>query len=879
MPSLVRTALAIGLFLLTPPLSAQVPSPEEVFGWPPGADYQVADYEQMQSYFRQLADASDRVQLVEIGRSAMGRPMILLFISTEENLRQLERWRSTSERLARARIDENEARSLATEGKAVVWIDGGMDDQEFAAAQMTPELAHRLATSEAEEIRFIRENVITLLMPVLNPDAIANDAAWYREVRGTPFETTRPPRMGQPWAGTDNNRDWFMNNQPETRAASKILYHEWYPQILYNQHQTGPSYTRIFIPPFADPVNPDIHPGVTTGVNMVGAAMAARFAALGMPGYISRSVYSMWWNGGMRLTPYFHNQIGVLTETSHRTPTPRTYELSDFPEVIAVRRGLPARTDSTSISYPDPWFDTESHIRDAFDYMQEASIATLDLAARYRERFLFNIYRMGRDAIETGQRGGPFAYIIPPEQWDPSEALNLVNVFRYSGVEVHRATRPFQAGGAEYPAGSYIVYASQAFRPHLVNLMEPQRYPEREQYPGGPPETPYDLAGWTLPMQMGVRADRIEAPFEARAEEVAELAQVDAGEVRGPGSYGYAFGPRSNSAFEAANRLLAQGHAVVALDAAFEESGRTIPAGAFVVRAGPGVAEAVESLAGELGLDFIGIAATPTAMVELRSPRVGLYKPWHSRVDDQGWTLWLMEQYQFPVDTLHDADIRAGDLSAFDAIILPNHPGQEILLGNLPGTMPDEYVGGLGAQGAGALEQFVLEGGTLIAFDASTDFPIDQVGLPVRNSVAGLPPEQFFIPGSLIRTEIDTNNPLAFGMQPEVAASFSQSRAFEIVRLPRAGEGGREPIPAAPAPSVDVVAQYADEDLLMSGWAMGEERYLAGQPALVSVGLGSGRVVLFGFRPQFRGQPRGTYKLVFNAIHRATTLGRKAARE
>jgi hypothetical protein len=508
MPSLVRTALAIGLFLLTPPLSAQVPSPEEVFGWPPGADYQVADYEQMQSYFRQLADASDRVQLVEIGRSAMGRPMILLFISTEENLRQLERWRSTSERLARARIDENEARSLATEGKAVVWIDGGMDDQEFAAAQMTPELAHRLATSEAEEIRFIRENVITLLMPVLNPDAIANDAAWYREVRGTPFETTRPPRMGQPWAGTDNNRDWFMNNQPETRAASKILYHEWYPQILYNQHQTGPSYTRIFIPPFADPVNPDIHPGVTTGVNMVGAAMAARFAALGMPGYISRSVYSMWWNGGMRLTPYFHNQIGVLTETSHRTPTPRTYELSDFPEVIAVRRGLPARTDSTSISYPDPWFDTESHIRDAFDYMQEASIATLDLAARYRERFLFNIYRMGRDAIETGQRGGPFAYIIPPEQWDPSEALNLVNVFRYSGVEVHRATRPFQAGGAEYPAGSYIVYASQAFRPHLVNLMEPQRYPEREQYPGGPPETPYDLAGWTLPMQMGGRGGR-----------------------------------------------------------------------------------------------------------------------------------------------------------------------------------------------------------------------------------------------------------------------------------------------------------------------------------------------------------------------------------
>ncbi len=880
MHRLARFFFTIGLLTATRPVAAQVPSPQDVFGWPPGADYEVAAYEQMLAYFHQLDAASERVHLIEIGRSAMGRPMLLLFISSEENIRELDRWRSISERLSRARIGEAEAGSLAAQGKAIVWIDGGMDDMEMAAAQMTPELAHRLATSEAEEIRNIRENVITLLMPILNPDAIANDVAWYRRVRGTPFETTRPPRLGQPWAGTDNNRDWFMNNQPETRAASWILYHEWYPQIMYNQHQTGPSYTRIFIPPFADPVNPDIHPGVTTGVNMVGAAMAARFAQLRMPGYISRSVYSMWWNGGMRLTPYFHNQIGVLTETSHSTPTPRTYDLSDFPEVISVRRGLPARTDSTSISYPDPWFGTESHIRDAFDYMQEASIATLDLAARYRERFLFNVYRMGRDAIELGQRGDPFAYVVPPDQWDPSEAVNLVNVFRYSGIEVHRATGAFRAGGREYPAGSYVLYAAQAFRPHLVNLMEPQRYPEREQYPGGPPETPYDLAGWTLPMQMGVRVDRIEQPFEAHTEQVAELASADPGSVTGTGSYGYAFGPRSNAAYRAANRLMAQGHTVLVSDATFQVAGRSIPAGAFVVRAGRGVPDAVQALAREFGLDFVGIAAAPTvAMQRLRLPRVGLYKAWHSRVDDQGWTLWLMQQYEFPVDTLHDAQIRAGNLSHYDAIILPNHPGGQILLGNLPGTMPDEYVGGLGAQGAGALERFVRAGGTLIAFDASTDFPIDQFGLPVRNTVADVPPERFFVPGSLIRTDIATDNPLGFGMQQQVAASYSQSRAFQIVKLPRAGEGGYEAIPEAPAPSVDVVARYAEEDLLMSGWAMGEERYLAGRPALVSVGLGSGRVVLFGFRPQSRGQPRGTYKLVFNAVVRATTRRRDATDE
>jgi hypothetical protein len=877
MQRLVLLLVAAALTAAAQSVSAQVPSPLDVFGWVPGADYEVADYEQMQQYFRQLADATDRAQLIEIGRSAMNRPMLLMFISSDENMRQLDRWRSISERLARARIDEDEARSLVAQGKAIVWVDGGMDDQEFAAAQMTPELAHRLVTSEAEEIRNIRENVIVLLMPILNPDAIANDVDWYRRVRGTPFETTRPPRLGQPWAGTDNNRDWFMNNQPETRAASRILYKEWYPQIVYNHHQTGPSYTRIFIPPFADPVNPDIHPGVTTGVNLVGAAMAARYAQLGMSGYISRSVYSMWWNGGMRLTPYFHNQVGLLTETSHRTPTPRTYDLADFPEVISVRRGLPARTDSTSISYPDPWFDTESHIRDAFDYMQEATIATLDLAARYRERFLFNVYKMGRDAIEAGERGGPFAYVIPSDQWDHSEAVNLVNVFRYSGVEVHRATQSFNADGVEYPTGSYVLYAAQAFRPHVVNLMEPRRYPEREQYPGGPPETPYDLAGWTLPMQMGVRADRIEERFQARTEEITELASADPGSVTGSGAYGYAFGPTTNAAFRAVNRLLAQGHGVAVTNEAFEASGNSIAAGSFIVRAGRGAGDAVRSLARQFGLDFVGLENSPEAASdELRLPRVGLYKAWHSRVDDQGWTLWLMEQYEFPVDTLHDADIRSGDLSSYDAIILPNHPGDQILLGNLPGTMPDEHVGGLGAAGAAALQRFVEAGGTLIAFDASTDFPIDQFGLPVRNAVAGLPAERFFIPGSLIRTDINTDDPLAYGMQPQVAASYSQSRAFEIVRLPRAGEGGREAIPEAAPPPVEVIAQYAREDLLMSGWAMGEERYLAGRAAMVSVGLGNGRVVLFGFRPQFRGQPRGTYKLVFNAINRATTLRRRS---
>jgi len=410
----------------------------------------------------------------------------------------------------------------------------------------------------------------------------------------------------------------------------------------------------------------------------------------------------------------------------------------------------------------------------------------------------------------------------------------------------------------------------------LVNLMEPQKYPEREQYPGGPPETPYDLAGWTLPMQMGVRVDRIEQPFQARTEEVTELASADPGAIVGSGGYGYALAPNANAAFHAVNRLLAAGHTVEVANEAFNAGSGSLAQGTFIVHSGRALDDAVQSLAREFGLEFQRLDSSPEADAEeLRLPHVGLYKAWHTRVDDQAWTIWIMENYEFPVDTLHDADIRYGDLSSFDAIILPNLAGDRILEGYLPGTMPDEFVGGLGAEGAASLKRFVEAGGTLLAFDASTDFPIDQFGLPVRNAVAGIPTERFFIPGSLIRTDINTENPLGYGMQPQVAASYSQSRAFEIVRLPRAAEGGREDIPEAPAAPVEVIANYAQSDLLMSGWAMGEERYLAGKAAMVAVGLGDGRVVLFGFRPQFRGQPRGTYKLVFNAINQATVLKRK----
>lgn len=497
-------------------VSAQqtVPHPRDVFGFTPGEDFEIADFAQVHEYYRRLDAASDRVVMQEVGESVLGKPMLLLFISSEENLRDLDRWRSISERLARGRIDEAEARRLSREGKAIVWIDAGMHATERAHAQMAPLLAHRVVTEESDEMQFVRDNVIFALMPVINPDGLDIVAHWYQRNLGTPWETTGPPELYQHYVGHDNNRDWYMVLQPETRAAAKVLYEEWYPQIVYNQHQTSPRWTRIFVPPFADPVNPDIPPGVIAGVNLVGHAMINRFMEEGKDGVVSRLTFDMWWNGGMRTAPYYHNMIGILTETAHPSPTPEYYPPEDLPPTVGGRRAGNIPTDRPSLYYPAPWKGGWLRFADAIDYMITGSMAVLDIGAKRREEWLYGIWRMARDAIEKGEAGSPYAYVVPREQWDAGEALELVNVLRRGGVEVQRATRDFSAGATSFRAGDWVIPAAQAFRPHVMNLLEPQVYPDRRLYEGGPPEPPYDMAGWTLPIQMGVDVVRVDQPFQ-----------------------------------------------------------------------------------------------------------------------------------------------------------------------------------------------------------------------------------------------------------------------------------------------------------------------------------------------------------------------------
>ncbi|MEQ9425923.1 MAG: M14 family metallopeptidase [Cyclobacteriaceae bacterium] len=837
---------------------SQIPKPSDVFGFEPGADFKLADYSQLTDYYQKLDQASDRVQLIEIGKTTLGRPMHLMFISSAENIQNLEKYRQISEEMARAKVDNNKALQNMKEGKAIIWVDAGLHATERAPAQMAPELAYKVATEESDEMKKIRDNVIMLLMPVMNPDGLEIVVDWYKQNLGTPYETTGPPILYHHYVGHDNNRDWFMNNMPESYHVNEVLYNQWYPQVVYNHHQSSPAWARIFLPPFSDPVNPNIHPGATTGTNLIGTAMANRFAMEKMPGVISHLTFSMWWNGGMRTVPYYHNMVGILTETGHTTPTPRFYPQDSLPKELGRGRGK-VPSDGTKIFYPYPWKGGESKFRDAVDYTLTATFAVLDYAADRKEEYLYNIYQMGRDAIEANLLDDFYAYVIPADQHDPQEAVNLANILRQGGIEVHKATKDFTANGKTYKAGSFIAYGAQSFRPYLVDMMEPQNYPDKFAYPGGPPVPPYDLAGWTLPMQMGLTVDRVVGEFNAKTELIEKRASIEKGSVS-KGSAGYALSGKANYTYKAVNQLLADGIEVHRVTKASDD----LEMGDFFVKADP---DQADQLAEEFGVDFKGVSAAPANTSQLGRPKVGLYKSWDANMDE-GWTRWFLTEYNFDWDTLHDADVRSRDLSQFHAIIIPDQDPDEILNGHLPGNMPEQFTGGLGLEGTLKLQQYVQGGGTLIAFDDASDLFIEQFGLPVKNVTKGLDPQKFFIPGSLIRTEVQTDHPLAAGMQKEVAASFNRSRAFETVIKSNKGEGGTElTVAPAPRPDVEVIATYSKKDILMSGWALNEERYIGGKGAMMKVGHGEGDIILFAFRPQFRGQPRATYKLVFNSIY------------
>ena len=835
-----------------------LPTPASVIGWEPCADYKLATYEQIEDYFRSLAAAAPgRVRLVDMGKTTEGRTQILAIVSSEDNLRQLDRFKSIARRLAVARdgtrpLTDEDAHALAREGKAVVWIDFGLHSIEVAHGQTAPLLLYKAVADESEEMRFIRDNVILLLVANMNPDGTTMVASWYRENLGKAWES-RLPELWHKYVGHDDNRDWYMMNQVETRNSARQLYFEWFPQIIYNQHQTGPFPSRIFVPPFDDPMNPNIPPLVMRGVNLVGDAMTRRLDEEGKRGAVSRIGFDTWWNGGMRTAPYFHNMVGILTETSHASATPATYDPRTFPKFFP---GTTVSTLEPSTYYPSPYRGGDWHLRDSCNIMLTTSMAALEIGATRRQEWLYDIYQMGRDAIRGNARE---TFVIPAEQWDAGTAVKLVNVLRLGGIEIGRAKAPFSAGGRSYGPGSFVIRGAQPFEPYVKDLLTPQVYPDMRLYPGGPPKRPYDITGWTLSYQMGVRADRIAEMVDVATEpiDVATMPPGTMPAIVAGQPYYYAIDPRANDAFIAVNRLLKLGVPVYRATQAAAGGGTQFPAGVFLIEPTINTGSLVVA-ARPLG---VNIAVGPTVpsnppRARLRAPRIGLYHAWGGNMDE-GWTRWVLEQFEFAYTSVFDRDVRTGNLRAkFDVILLPDATYDQMLNGLSAGSMPDGYTGGMTATGVSNLREFVNQGGTLVAMDRAGELPLTAFDLPIRNVTREQRDTDFYIPGSLLRIAIDPTHPVAYGMPAEAAAFFIHSPAFAL----------SDRSAAQPGPdSIHVIARYPESSLLMSGWMLGES-VIAGRAAVVEAAVGKGRVVLLGFRSQHRGQMHGTYKLLFNSL-------------
>lgn len=855
MPSLVIRSIAVAAVLATalPPyrLTAQVPTPESFLGFRVGQDSMLASWRQIGDYFQRLALASPMVRVDTLGPTTQGRPFLLVTISDRANLaRRAELMANQSMLADPRRLNSADETQLLRDQPNVILINCSIHSTEIGASQMSMELAWRLVTDPA--YRDALRNVVVLLVPSANPDGVDIVGDWYRQSRGTAWDGSGPPWLYHPYVGHDNNRDWFMLTQVETRMLTRVLYKQWFPEVFYDVHQQGSNGSRMFLPPFADPVNPNLDPTIVGGMNLIGVTMAQALLDAGKTGVAHQQRYDLWWHGGARSTPTRHNMVGILTEAaSARLATPQC---------------LPA----TAINQPVrgvnfvPWTPGCWRLRDIVDYELITSTALVKLASDQRESFIRRFVDAGRRAVEAG-RQEPYAFILPGDSGDAGGRALLANLLIADGVEVHRARTPLQANGRSYPAGSLVIRMDQPFRSHAKDLLERQDYPDRRTYPGGPPEPPYDVAGWTLPLQMGLRIDHVVTPLASADLERVDTVVVTAGRVTGRGDIAL-LDNRANGQITAVWRALAEGASVEIAGGPFSAEGRAWPAGTLIVRGGRA---AVERTARDLGFDAVLVrrADAPAGSPRLtRTPRVGLYKSWNGSMDE-GWTRWVFEQLGVAYTTVTDSVLRQGGLHGrFDVVILPSESEQAIFGGRRAGTAPAQYTGGLGAEGTAALRQFVEEGGTVIALDEASRFAINRLGAQGRalRTTRGAPAEggnpnvpvtpdtgsvfRFYAPGSIFEATVEQGHPIASGMQASAAVYFISSTILEA------------------GPESRVVLSYpTGRNPLLSGYVFGPE-VLSGRAALIDAPAGRGRMILFGFRPQHRGQTHGTFRLLTNAI-------------
>ena len=859
-------------------------APDQFFGFHIGADGELARYPKILEYLQHLSKATDRLKYQEVGKTTMGNPYVLATISAPENLAKLDRLIEINRRLADPRgLSAAEAKRLAQEGRAFYFVYGTIHSTEVGTTQSLIEVAHRLATDTGPEVKQILDNVVVLLVPSQNPDGqyLVVDH-WYR-TKGTPFNRVYPD-LYHKYVGHDDNRDWFMFTQKETRLALQIQ-NTYKPIITHDMHQMGSGGARIFVPPFDDPYDPNVHPIIAQGIMTVGQAMASALVAEGKGGVEFLSRYDLW--APARQYMVYHGQPRILTEIA-------SVNLAD---PLINTNGAPMGPQDARWNFPLPYRKSEWHLRDIVDYGNTVAFAGMSHVARYRTQWLDNFYKIHADWVS--RTSPPYAFVVPAGQRDPFETREMLDILRTGAVEIHKAATPFSAAGTQYPAGSYVIKLAQPAGAFAKTMLERQRYPDLRQFPGGPPKAPYDVTGHTLWMLMGVEVDQIEQPFEAQLQDVTK-ADLLGGVLPPPGS-AYLVAPESNAGYLVAARLQAARVPVYRAAAPFESAGRSFAAGTWIV---PPTEAARQVLTRSVSDVRIASSSSPVAVEAYRlkpETRVGLWRGANNMPG--GWMKWILEQYEINHREIASTDF-AGDLSArYDAIVLPDGTSRNTIVRGLdPQRNDKEWTWAYGAGDAGwtKLAEWVRNGGTLVAIGSAVDTARELLDLPIEKALpepagrggrGGAPaaaaggrggaapdanrvlrdafasPAQldaalrervidptslFYCPGSLLQNEFNTAHPVAFGMPAVWPVFFESDQAWRLK-------------PAFHIQS-EVVARYPKEGrILQSGWLLGED-LLRDQANVVAFRVGKGYVVTMGSQVDFRAQPRATFKLLFNAI-------------
>ena len=843
-----QSVAGVFVCLLALGVEAQVPSPESVLGHKPGDDFYLANYEESVKYFHALAAASDRMKMFTVGKTTQGRDIEVGVISSPQNLARLDEFKKDGRQLATATtldgnlLTDDQAHKLARDNRAIVHIDGGLHSSEVAGGQHSIALAYKLLSAKDDpEIDAILDNVILVLWPTLNPDGQDMIVSWYRQNVGTRFEVAPMPWLYQEYVGHDNNRDGFMLNMKEEQVVVKAEL-EYSPVIFYCQHQTAPFPARIWIPPFADPISSNVSPYVRSWLNVIGTNMAAYLDAHKLVGAIHETRFDNWYAGFTDWAGVFRGEISFFTETAlYRYATPRLYTVDEFPKEFQDLRPL--------AMYTTPWQGGWWRLKDAVDTMVTASMSVLDLAAKNREALNYNRYQTAADSIRRTEP--PFAYVIPARQADVPEAGLLAQKMIDNGLDVFESKAGFRANGIEYPAGSWVIPMNQPFAAMAKELLERQIYPAAatgETAAGA--HLPYDITGWTLPLQMGVTVDVVSDPLtpDQRAAMVkVETVKLPEIQVTGDGTR-FAISHKPNAAFKLVNAVLAKGGTVeMATDSLKTAEGTE--KGAFVVS---GVSKAdVAALAAKYAVGAVAVPDT-THGIALKKARVGLYRPWMSSIDE-GWTRWILENYDYQAKSIYNADIRSAGLrSRYDVIILPDMSSRQLMNGYGEGVVPGQYAGGIDRSGLANLQEFVETGGTLVAFNQSAAALIPLMSLPVKNVLEGLPNDKFFCAGALLRIQtVHPDLPVNFSVPTSPVVMFERGPAFDIL----------------PGFKGAVLARYPKEqDALESGMILHSE-VLRDKAAALEVSFGKGRILLYGFKPQHRGQAHGTYRYLFNTLY------------